>query len=542
MGLEAVFVRSGLDERTVQKIVKLADPYQRRVFDKKAIYVLLRLIVLAQAKEPVSYPSLNINTKLGLPQIQGLDLATLSMEEKRPPAHAPVITPVLSRAGSLAQEKAVMPADYKATPPPFGRMLSLKVMHSEDVNHPGGLPPLPMPLGGPIGDYSHGHSTPRSLGGLGLLEDGLEDDPLSMGPPMAQAPKTISGLPDGMQPMVFSDEPYLPRIPGLPNLPLLSKIKWPPPPPPLGEIDAMWLMTEDEFKKYKILFAKYVGKGEHMEGPAARDVLLKSKVAPETLKQIWVLSDLDNDGRLNENEFAIAMHLTVGVAKKLLLVPPELPSILNPDIAHPQNPMTEMLLAFGNDRDPEKELLLKKQEQHRLHRLWLAETALNDPSAHQRLQNGIEQEKRKLQETKQMFTEKLAQIRQASAETQKNLDQADMELKQAEISLAEIESTSKEHQHQQEEAEEKTKTLKKATLEAEEQVNKCREEISNIKIEIRRIELDDELVQEEMEQSVLSFKDMEDLLSGQKENLKIRISRLPDHTKAQLRTLGYRGP
>eukprot|EP00808_Paulinella_micropora_P024000 g110.t1 len=91
------------------------------------------------------------------------------------------------------------------------------------------------------------------------------------------------------------------------------------------------------------------------------------------------------------------------------------------------------------------------------------------------------------------------------------------------------------------EAQKKVDRLKQDTTAAEDQINTGRQAISDIKLEITRLKLDDELVHEEIEQNMLSFKDMEDLLAVQKDNVRIRFHRLPEHTKAQLRKLGYRG-
>ena len=44
-------------------------------------------------------------------------------------------------------------------------------------------------------------------------------------------------------------------------------------------------------------------------GDAAKNVLLKSKLDFQTLGKIWNLADIDADGYLDVEEFAVAMHL-----------------------------------------------------------------------------------------------------------------------------------------------------------------------------------------------------------------------------------------
>jgi len=46
-----------------------------------------------------------------------------------------------------------------------------------------------------------------------------------------------------------------------------------------------------------------------LPGAKARDILLASRLGGEILRQIWDLSDIDADGSLDSDEFAVAMFL-----------------------------------------------------------------------------------------------------------------------------------------------------------------------------------------------------------------------------------------
>ncbi len=46
-----------------------------------------------------------------------------------------------------------------------------------------------------------------------------------------------------------------------------------------------------------------------LSGEVAKNVLIESRVPFEVLGQIWELSDMDRDGELDADEFALAMHL-----------------------------------------------------------------------------------------------------------------------------------------------------------------------------------------------------------------------------------------
>ncbi|XP_067051383.1 intersectin-1-like [Acropora muricata] len=66
-----------------------------------------------------------------------------------------------------------------------------------------------------------------------------------------------------------------------------------------------------------------------LSGDQARSILIQSGLSQGILAQIWNLSDLDKDGQLNIEEFAIAMHF-VEVAKVGQALPPTVPQELLP--------------------------------------------------------------------------------------------------------------------------------------------------------------------------------------------------------------------
>lgn len=66
-----------------------------------------------------------------------------------------------------------------------------------------------------------------------------------------------------------------------------------------------------------------------MSGETARVEMLKSQLPAATLRRIWTLSDIDKDGYLTADEFALAKYLI-----KLKLEDHELPSTL-PDHLYP---------------------------------------------------------------------------------------------------------------------------------------------------------------------------------------------------------------
>lgn len=70
-----------------------------------------------------------------------------------------------------------------------------------------------------------------------------------------------------------------------------------------------WAITPADQAKYKNIFMTCGPVDGLVSGDKARPILLKSRLGFEVLGQIWNLADIDNDGYLDSDEFAVAMHL-----------------------------------------------------------------------------------------------------------------------------------------------------------------------------------------------------------------------------------------
>eukprot|EP00045_Choanoeca_perplexa_P001809 m.21868 g.21868 ORF g.21868 m.21868 type:complete len:542 (-) comp11172_c0_seq1:40-1665(-) len=70
-----------------------------------------------------------------------------------------------------------------------------------------------------------------------------------------------------------------------------------------------WSISIGEQTNYRNIFASSSPQDGKLSGAAAKMVLAKSKLETAILSKIWMLSDLDKDGYLDEDEFCVAMHL-----------------------------------------------------------------------------------------------------------------------------------------------------------------------------------------------------------------------------------------
>ncbi|CAH1764551.1 11462_t:CDS:10, partial [Entrophospora sp. SA101] len=92
-------------------------------------------------------------------------------------------------------------------------------------------------------------------------------------------------------------------------------------------IETAYIIADDDREKYKKIFSRLEHGNGLVDGDKARECFLRSKLSSTTLSQIWDLADTKHRGRLDMNEFIIAMHLIKQyMAKNIRKIPQTLPS------------------------------------------------------------------------------------------------------------------------------------------------------------------------------------------------------------------------
>lgn len=95
-----------------------------------------------------------------------------------------------------------------------------------------------------------------------------------------------------------------------------------------GSLQVDWIVEKDRFK-FDAVFNRLNPIDGKITGAAAKSEMVKSKLPNTVLGKIWKLSDIDKDGQLDMDEFALAMHL-LNVKLEGHDIPHELPDHLIP--------------------------------------------------------------------------------------------------------------------------------------------------------------------------------------------------------------------
>jgi epidermal growth factor receptor substrate 15 len=120
--------------------------------------------------------------------------------------------------------------------------------------------------------------------------------------------------------------------------PSLAVVTLADPPPRLVGIDGStiagfaqkkWTIEPEERLRYDKMFQGLSPAGGKLSGDKARPMMMASKLPVDALGKIWNLSDIDRDGQLDGDEFAVAMRL-IQLCQAGEFLPPSLPPSLSP--------------------------------------------------------------------------------------------------------------------------------------------------------------------------------------------------------------------
>lgn len=150
---------------------------------------------------------------------------------------------------------------------------------------------------------------------------------------------------------------------GLPNLQALQSQMMPQPGREAGfsaqglrgNATVPWAVTKDEKKIYDDMFKAWDGFGKgYISGAQSLEIFGQSGLNKQDLERIWTLSDPHNKGRLNLDEFAVAMHL-IYRALNGYPVPNQLPpELIPPSTRNINSSIDAMKGLLGRDAEERK--------------------------------------------------------------------------------------------------------------------------------------------------------------------------------------------
>lgn len=87
---------------------------------------------------------------------------------------------------------------------------------------------------------------------------------------------------------------------------------------------------QDSADRLRSTFESLGPDGGYLPTKTAKEVLVKTGLEKEQLRQIWNLADIDRDGLFDHEEYVVAMFLCDAVIQKGRPIPDELPNAVIP--------------------------------------------------------------------------------------------------------------------------------------------------------------------------------------------------------------------
>ncbi|KAJ3354447.1 actin organization and endocytosis protein [Allomyces javanicus] len=298
----SILVKSGVANDVLARVWSMADSTSAGALTFPEFCLAMALVKRAMADPNAVPPTLpphianevaSLNIQLGLPSAASVIGA--------PPG------PVAARAATPIPARTPTPLAYAQ---PTGMVpIQPTGIAMQRTGVARGISPAPQMTGSaPV-------SRTASMGNLAALNGGTPPPPPPPPPASAIQPMTVPGI--------------------MASLPATSQA-------PSGQ----WLISHEEKLKYATLFKAWDTAGVgYLTGEQCRDIFVTSGLPQNILVHIWSLADIHNVGKLNADEFAIAMHL---VYKKLNNV--DLPTTLPEELVPSSQKDLDTSVSFMKDR------------------------------------------------------------------------------------------------------------------------------------------------------------------------------------------------
>lgn len=339
--------KSGLSDVVLSRVWDLSDPLARGFLDKPGLFVALKLISLAQAGEKIDVKNLRLETNAprcgDVPKMKPPPVP--KMTHPGVPPHPSIAAASANADWTMKpDEKSKYQALYTQLQPENGVLPGNKV---KGVLMNSKLPLDTLSAIWELADQDKDGSLDEHefLVAMHLVYKALENRAIPSALPkelqkqaLQVAPAdddfgggfvaNFSNFPTDIVPV--APPPVRPPIPIAPSIP--APILYGP-----GD----WVLTTIEKLKYQEVFEKSdLDKDGLVSGLEIKDIFLKSGLPQNMLAHIWALCDTKQTGKLNNEQFALAMWLIdrkkKGIDPPQALAPEMIPPSMRPNAAPPQ--------------------------------------------------------------------------------------------------------------------------------------------------------------------------------------------------------------
>ncbi|XP_049930575.1 epidermal growth factor receptor substrate 15-like 1 isoform X2 [Epinephelus moara] len=329
--------KSGLSDSTLGKIWDLADSERRGYLDKRGFFIALRLVASAQGGNDISLSNLNQN--LAAPKFRDTNSPLLSVSTTGPD----------SQWAIRPDEKGKFEGIFESLVPVNG-LLSGDKVKPVLINSK-----LPLDALGKIWDLSDvdkdGYLDKDEFTvAMHLVYRAMEKEPVPTTLPTSLIPpskrkKSAGGLPGavavlpalsgftpGSAPFKDSLRSTPPLVPAAPlstsAVSLSPKHSFKSSSPPVVN----WVVPLADRERYDGIFKKTDSDNDGLvNGTEVIEIFMQSTLSQTMLAQIWGLADTKQTGKLNREQFSLAMYLIQQKVTKGI----DPPSTLTPDMIPP---------------------------------------------------------------------------------------------------------------------------------------------------------------------------------------------------------------
>ncbi|XP_043585205.1 epidermal growth factor receptor substrate 15-like 1 isoform X2 [Bombus pyrosoma] len=468
--------KSQLSDVVLSKIWDMADPQSRGSLDKSGLFVALKLCALAQAGRDLSMSNLNIE----LPPPKMGDIPVIS--QKNLVNTVPVITSVSNGDWSIKpSERAKYDQLFDSLQPSNGYIPGNKV---KDVLMDSKLPLDTLGKIWDLADMDKDGMLDRHefVVAVHLVYKALEKYAIpSVLPPELMPPAKRK---DSTTPVPKSPAPIAvittvpPSIPPLPNVPPVKSMVG------LDTTNVQWVVSsEDQIAADKLFLQADLDMDGYVSGIEIKDVFLQSGLPQTILAHIWSLCDTCQSGKLNKEQFALAMWL---IKQKLRGVEP--PTALSPDMIPPSmRKSTESVVENNNVSgysNPELDMISKDIAELVKERQSM-EQDIAQKEADIKIKNG---EIKSLQSELDTLAATLKQLENQKGEAQKRLNDLKAQKTEVDKDLSEVEQKIREEQKKVDKLRQQAEEQESVLRAQEEELNFKRQELEGLKQEEQQLE------------------------------------------------------